>query len=281
MQAVLELTKDNIQDVVDASMKQVVVLAFWSQQSPESVALSQTLTGMAHKQAGRFVLAKVDCDKEMEIANYFQIQNVPTTLVLSEGKPVDGFAGLQEEVQIAAMLDKHLPAQWQIQLNEAKNLLALQDAAPALALLKQAYAESPNAEVTLVFADACLMLDDFDSAAELLASVGLADQDSYYQSLKAKLALALDAADSPEIRELQKAVESEPGNMAQLLSLAKALHQAKRNEEALAILFTPLSKDISVENGEVKQLFLEILTALGQGNTLANQYRRKLYSLLY
>ena len=35
MEAVLELTKDNIQDVVDASMKQIVVLAFWSQQSPD------------------------------------------------------------------------------------------------------------------------------------------------------------------------------------------------------------------------------------------------------
>jgi putative thioredoxin len=281
MEAVLELTKDNIQDVVDASMKQIVVLAFWSQQSPESVALSQTLTGMAQKQFGRFVLAKVDCDKEIEIANYFQIQNMPTTLVLSEGKPIDGFAGLQEEEQIAAMLDKHLPAQWQLQLNEAKNLLALQDAEPALVLLKQAYTESPNAEIALVYADACLMLDDFEFAAELLATVGLADQDSYYQSLKAKLALALDAADSPEIRQLQQLVDNEPDNIDQLLLLVKALHQAKRNEEALAILFSPLSKDIGVANGDAKQLFLEILTALGQGNALANQYRRKLYSLLY
>ncbi|ABV37455.1 thioredoxin domain protein [Shewanella sediminis HAW-EB3] len=281
METVLELTKENIQQIVDVSMKQLVVLSFWSQQSPESVALCQTLTSMAQKQSGRFVLAKVDCDKEMEIANYFQIQNVPTTLVLSEGKPIDGFAGSQDEGQISAMLDKHLPAQWELQLNQAKNHLALHEFEPALVLLKQAFAESPNAEVALVYADAQLMAGDLVTATQLLDSVGLADQDSYYQSLKAKLALALDAADTPEIRQLQQAFDSEPSNIAVLMELVKALHQAKRNEEALGLLFTPLSKDITIENGDAKKLFLEILTALGQGNALANQYRRKLYSLLY
>lgn len=281
METVLELTKENIQQIVDVSMKQLVVLSFWSQQSPESVALCQTLTSMAQKQSGRFVLAKVDCDSEIEIANYFQIQNVPTTLVLSEGKPIDGFAGSQDEGQISAMLDKHLPAQWELQLNQAKNHLALHEFEPALVLLKQAFAESPCAEVALVYADAQLMAGELALATQLLDSVGLADQDSYYQSLKAKLALALDAADTPEIRQLQQAFDSEPSNIAVLMELVKALHQAKRNEEALALLFTPLSKDIAVENGDAKKLFLEILTALGQGNALANQYRRKLYSLLY
>jgi len=281
METVLELTKENIQQIVDVSMKQIVVLSFWSQQSPESVGLCQTLTSMMQKQSGRFVLAKVDCEREMEIANYFQIQNVPTTLVLSEGKPIDGFAGVQDEVQIAAMLDKHLPAQWQLQLNEAKNHLALHEFEPALLLLKQAFAESPNAEIALVYADAELMAGEFTSATQLLDSVGLADQDSYYQSLKAKLALALDAADTPEIKLLQQTVESEPANITALMALVKALHQAKRNEEALALLFSPLAQDITIENGEAKKLFMEILTALGQGNALANQYRRKLYSLLY
>ena len=179
------------------------------------------------------------------------------------------------------MLDKHLPAQWQLKLNQAKALLVEEDFQAALHLLKDAYSESPNAEIALVYADAELMAGDLTLAGELLDSVGLADQDGYYQTLKAKLALALDAADTPEIRQLQQACDSEPDNVSILLDLVKALHQAKRDEEALALLFAPLSKDISIENGDAKKLFLEILTALGQGNQLANQYRRKLYSLLY
>ncbi|GIU45270.1 co-chaperone YbbN [Shewanella sairae] len=281
MQSILELTKENIQQVVDASMEKVVVMAFWASQSPESLSLMQTLESIAQQQNGRFVLAKVNCETEMEIANYFQIQSLPTTLVLHQGKPVDGFAGVQEAEQITEMLDKHLPAQWQLKLNQARVFLAENNAIAALPLLKDAYNEKPLAEIALALADVYLSLNVLEDAQALLDSVGLADQDSYYQSLKAKLALALDAADTPEIRKLQLDVENDPSNLGLVIELAKALHQAGRNDEALELLFAPLQKDISAQDGKVKQAFLEILTALGQGNTLANQYRRKLYTLLY
>ncbi|GIU15245.1 tetratricopeptide repeat protein [Shewanella sp. MBTL60-007] len=281
MESILELTKENIQQVVDASMEKIVVMAFWATQSPESLALMQTLEGITQQQAGRFVLAKVNCEQEMEIANYFQIQSLPTTLVLHEGKPVDGFAGVQEAPQVMEMLEKHLPAQWQLKLNQARIFLAEQNAIAALPLLKDAYSENPLAEIALALADVYLSLGVLEDAKGLLDSVGLADQDSYYQSLKAKLALALDAADTPEIRNLQQAVEKAPDNLELVIDLAKALHQAGRNDEALELLFMPLKKDVSALDGKVKVLFLEILTALGQGNSLANQYRRKLYTLLY
>lgn len=281
MENILELTKENIQQVVDASMEQVIVLAFWASQSPESLPVMQTLESLSQQQNGRFVLAKVNCETEMEIANYFQIQNLPTTLVLHEGKPVDGFAGVQDAAQITEMLDKHLPAQWQLKLNQARVFLSEQNAIGALPLLKEAYAEQAIAEIALALADVYLSLGALEDAKALLDSVGLADQDSYYQSLKAKLALALDAADTPEIRKLQADFEQSPNDMTTLLDLAKALHQAKRNDEALELLFRPLQQDVAALDGKVKGLFLEILTALGQGNTLANQYRRKLYTLLY
>jgi putative thioredoxin len=118
-------------------------------------------------------------------------------------------------------------------------------------------------------------------AKGLLARIGLADQDSYYHNLVAKLALAEDAADTPEIRQLQQNVAEQPDNLDAVVILAKALNVAQRNEEALELLFVILQKDMSAADGKVKQVFMEILTAIGQGNTLANQYRRKLYTLLY
>lgn len=241
MQPVLDLTKENIQQVVDASMQQIIVVNFWSEQSPESVTLLNTLTEMA-QQSGRFVLAKVNCDTEMEIANYFQIQSLPTTMVLSEGKPIDGFAGLQEAPQIEQLLEKHLPAQWQLDLQQAKQLLAEQQFDQALPLLKQAYSESTAAEVALPYVDALLSKGDLVLAQSLLDGIGLADQDSYFQSLKAKLSLALDAADTPEIRNLQQQLATDSSNMELVLKLATALHQANRNDEALESLFAVLQK---------------------------------------
>ncbi|EGM69652.1 co-chaperone YbbN [Shewanella sp. HN-41] len=287
MDNILDLTKDNIQQVVDASMQQIVVLAFWAQSQAQSVTLVQTLEQLALQHAGRFVLAKVNCETELEIANYFRIQSLPTTLVLDKGQPIDGFAGMQEASQVNAMLEKHLPPLWQLQLEQAKALLALSqvssdDLATAAVLLKDAYSTSNHAgEVSLVLADVYLMQGELAQAQALLEQIGLADQDGYYQSLKAKLTLALDAADTPEIRDLQQKFEQHPQDLVLLLELSRALHSAHRDEEALALLFSVISKDLGAENGTVKQVFMEILTALGQGNALANQYRRKLYTLLY
>ncbi len=281
MDTVLDLTKDNIQQVVDASMKQVIVLTFWSQQNPDSVALVQTLKQMAVSEYGRFSLAKVNCDAEMEIANYFQIQALPTTLILREGKPIDGFAGVKEQVEIQALLESHLPQLWEMNLNEAKTFLANGDAEKALPLVKEAYHENQQAEVALVYADALLSLGQLEQTRVLLDGIGLADQDSYYQSLQAKFSLAVDAADTPEIRQLQISSESNPEDFDLLIALCKAFNAAKRDEEALEKLYCVLVKDISAHNGEVKQLFMEILTAMGQGNPVANKYRRQLYSLLY
>ncbi|MCL1066314.1 tetratricopeptide repeat protein [Shewanella olleyana] len=287
MEHIINLTKENIQQVVDASMDNFVVMSFWAQQQPESVQMMQVMEQLANEQAGRFILAKVNCEAELEIANYFQIQSLPTHLVLSKGQPIDGFAGTQSAAQVNELLNKHLPGMWVQDLNAAKAILVEENPAKekleeALALLKSAYADSQQkAEVALVLVDVYLQLGILADAKTLLETIGLADQDSYYQNLKAKLTLAEDAADTPEIRQLQQALQQQPDNADISIDLAKALNQANRGEEALESLFVILQKDLSAADGKVKQVFMEILTALGQGNTLANQYRRRLYSLLY
>ena len=287
MDYLINLTKDNIQHVVDTSMQKMVVLAFCTQQQPESVQLLQTLELLANAQSGRFILAKVDCETELEIANYFQIQNLPTTLILDKGRPIDGFAGVQSQEQISDLLDKHLPPMWIQAFEDIKQQLA-QGELSSEALtniaeqLKTIYVDAQQAaEVALVMTDVALQLGLLAEAKVLLARIGLADQDSYYHNLVAKLALAEDAADTPEIRQLQQNVAEHPDDLDAVIILAKALNAAHRNEEALELLFTILQKDLNAAEGKVKQVFMEILTAIGQGNMIANQYRRKLYTLLY
>ncbi|MGI2260028.1 co-chaperone YbbN [Shewanella sp. GXUN23E] len=282
METILDLTKENIQDVVNASMEKLVVLAFWAGQQPESVATVQTLEQLCR---GRFILAKVDCEAQMEIASYFRIQALPTILLLSQGQPVDGLAGPQDAAALSALLEKHLPPVWQLQLDEARQILAANpddsQLQQAIALLTQALQAKPGDDIRLALADAYLQAHELAAAETELNAVGLAGQDSYYQTLMAKLQLAQEAADTPEIRELQQKFEATPDNLDIRQQLAKALHQAHRDEEALALLFDVLKQDLGAGNGQVKQVFLDILTAIGQGNVLANQYRRKLYSLLY
>lgn len=115
----------------------------------------------------------------------------------------------------------------------------------------------------------------------MLKTVPLQDQDTRYQGLLAKIELLKQAADTPEIQQLQQQVAQNPEDAALASQLALQLHQVGRNEEALELLFSHLQKDLGAADGQARKMLQEILAALGTGDALASKYRRKLYSLLY
>jgi len=110
--------------------------------------------------------------------------------------------------------------------------------------------------------------------------VPLQDRDSRWQGLQAQIELLKQAADTPEIQQLQADFSKNPSPQI-AIKLAVQLHQAGRNEEALELLFNMLRNDLNIENGEVKQQFLSILAAIGNTDPVTNKYRRLFYSLLY
>ena len=60
--------------------------------------------------------------------------------------------------------------------------------------------------------------------------------------------------------------------------LAVLYSQVGRQEEALALLFTILKRDLAF--GDAKKIYLDVLATMG-AHPAAQSYRRKLYSLLY
>ena len=115
----------------------------------------------------------------------------------------------------------------------------------------------------------------------MLKTVPLQDQDTRYQGLVAQIELLKQAADTPEIQQLQQQVADNPADAALASQLALQLHQVGRNEEALELLFSHLQKDLAAADGQARKMFQEILAALGTGDALASKYRRQLYALLY
>lgn len=272
---------ENIQQLVEASKQRPVVMNFHSAQVPECAEVTNALQAQAQQYPSHMVLANVDCDSQMELAQYFRIQALPTVMVLSNGQPVDGFAGPQPAEVIATMLAKHLPQEWQLKLEQAIPLLDADQFEQAVVLLREALAAEENADTLLSLIQALVGLKNIDEAESLLAKVKLEDQDSRYTSLVAQLKLLQDAADTPEIRALQQRCEADPDDQQAVVELAKALHVAGRNEEALAPLFALLSKRLDAADGEARKALLDIVNALGSADPVASSYRRKFYGLLY
>ncbi|WP_097734938.1 chaperedoxin [Escherichia coli] len=282
---IVNINESNLQQVLEQSMTTPVLFYFWSERSQHCLQLTPILESLAAQYNGQFILAKLDCDAEQMIAAQFGLRAIPTVYLFQNGQPVDGFQGPQPEEAIRALLDKVLPREEELKAQQAMQLMQLMQEGnytDALPLLKDAWQLSnQNGEIGLLLAETLIALNRSEDAEAVLKTIPLQDQDTRYQGLVAQIELLKQAADTPEIQQLQQLVAENPEDAALATQLALQLHQVGRNEEALELLFGHLRKDLTAADGQTRKTFQEILAALGTGDALASKYRRQLYALLY
>ena len=94
-------------DVLQKSLETPVLVDFWATWCGPCKTLGPILEKLAGEYNGTFRLAKVDVDKEQEIAAAFQIRSVPTVFLVKGGQIVDGFPGAVPEGQLREFLKQH------------------------------------------------------------------------------------------------------------------------------------------------------------------------------
>ena len=277
----IAITLENFQQVIlEESKTKLVLVDFWAQQIPESVELRDKLAIALTNVGDTILYATVDCESQGQIAQQFGIQGLPTAILVQDGQPLDGLTGPQTDESISEFLAKHLPKEQDVLLAQANDLLLDNKVAEAFPVINQAYQlDSERADIKLVLANVYIQTGKVTEAETLLNSIKMIDQDSDYKSLMAKLELASQAADSPEIQALEQQLQKDPDNIELQQKLAAQYSQVNRNEEALAILFLLVQKDGADITS--KDLLLDVLKSLPDGDALVAKYRRKLYTLMY
>lgn len=278
----IDVSQHNFHQVLQHSTLSPVLFYFWAPISNESTQLLPHLELLTEQYQGAFVLARLNCQEEQAIAAQFGIQAIPTIALFIEGQPVDGLGGPQPIEAIEEMLKRHLPSDEERLMQQGIDLVAQEQFTEARSILTTLSDEWRNkGEVKLALARCYLEAGDIDAAQAILSDMPLEYQQGEYKTLLAKLELHQQTANSPEIIALEQQWRSDLDNPNLAIELARQYHQVKRDEEALSLLWSWLSKNLNALDGDMKKTFMDILTALGQGHPLANQYRKKLYSLLY
>ena len=279
---IIDINEQNLTEILQQSLEKPLVINFYAPTHKESADFLALLEQIAEQYQGQFVLGKVNCEKEQMIAAQFRIQALPTTYLFKEAQALDAFPGALDKASLIQRLSIILPKEEDLKFQQALDFLQVENYEAALPLLKDAWelSDKKNSDVALLYAETYIAMKKTEPAQEILKQIPLQDRDSRWHGLQAQIELQIQAADTPEIQQLQADYAKNPTPEI-AIKLAVQLHQAGRNEEALTLLFGILKTDLGTQNGEVKQQFLSILSAMGNADPLTNKFRRLLYSLLY
>ncbi|MBH9741279.1 co-chaperone YbbN [Vibrio navarrensis] len=279
---IVDINEQNFREILERSAQTPILIHFWANAYPESTEILPALRQLAQQYQGAFTLALLDCQAQGPIAAQFGVQVLPTIALFINGQAVDGLGGDQSIEAIQTMLGKHLPSTEELALQQAIEEMQNGLYPQALNTLRALPVElQQRGDVKLAMADCLLEANQAEAAEQLLSSISLEYQDNYFKGLQAKLELQKQAANSPEIQKLELDYQNDPTNHTLACELAVQYQHVGREEEALEILWKLLKTNLNLGDGEVKKTFMDILSALGQGNAIASRYRRQLYSILY
>lgn len=282
MDYIINVNETNFSEIINATAEVPVVFHFISPREPSSLEMESLFRRLSDEYPKQFLLAIINCDEHPMIASQFRIQAVPTSYFFANGQPVDAIQGVVSEQELRIRLSNILPKEEELKFAQALEFLEASQYDLALPLLKNAWelTEKKNSDFGLLYAETYIAMKQIEPARDILAQIPIQDRDSRWQGLQDQIRLLEQAADSPEIQQLQaEYTKTKSPDIA--VKLANQLHQVGKNEEALNLLFEWLKKDLGAGNGEIKTQFLAILSAMGNADPLVAKYRRQLYSLLY
>lgn len=100
--AVINLTKDNFNEVVVNSDKPVLI-DFWAGWCGPCRMMSPVVDEIAEERSD-IKVCKVNVDEERELAGLFQIASIPTLAVIKDGKVINGSVGVRPKKDILKMI---------------------------------------------------------------------------------------------------------------------------------------------------------------------------------
>lgn len=103
--AELKITKSNFEKEVLKS-ELPVLLDFWAVWCPPCRMLAPVVEQLAAEYEGRVKVGKVNVDEEQELAAMFRVENIPTIVVMKNGKVTNTLVGYHPKEQLEAMLEK-------------------------------------------------------------------------------------------------------------------------------------------------------------------------------
>jgi putative thioredoxin len=279
---IFDATQDNFEtDVLTASLTTPVLVDFWATWCEPCKTLGPMLESLADEYNGAFRLARIDVDKEQQLAAMFGIRSIPTVMLVKDGQVLDGFAGALPLGQLREFLGRHLqPLEGAVEAEAVE--VPAETADEAIARLLAEIAATPErGELKLDLALALMQAGKVDAAeAELNALPANLATDAKAVRLRSQLDLARALEDAPAIAELRSRIAADGDDWQARDQLGVRLLLEGDAPAGLDQFLDVLKRQRDWNDGQAKKRLLAAFATLDDAD-LVGRYRRQMAALVF
>lgn len=267
-------------EVAERSQKTPVLLEFYAEGAEQSRETATLLARLATEYDGKFLLGRVDIQRNPELVQQLQVRTLPTVKVIFQGQIVQNLEGPLPEPQLREFLDQLTLSPVERVRAQVDELLAQGNRPAAIALLQQLIAEEPgNHGASVELADLMIMEGDMDQAQLILKD--LPDDAEGITKPRNRIAFIEEASSLGAVSDLTQAVAADAENLTLRYQLAVAQVADDQTEAALENLLVMLQQDREFEDELARKTMIRIFELLGKGDETATRYRRKMFTFLH
>jgi putative thioredoxin len=259
---VIQVDTNSIRDYLAISDRLPVLVLFVQENDPASQSILSTVKLLTEKTAGKILTLVVDAVKSPELAQAFDLKQIPTLLGMLKGQPAPLFAGDQPAEQVQLIIDRVLQVGKE---NGLTGTVKVAEPEPELSIThQQAFAaiEENNYPLARSLYEKALVENPNDQLAE----AGLA---------QIKLLIRLEGKDLPT---LVSSVGQDTDTVLDRVDALVATGVASTGFEQLLVLFENTAKD---QREPIRLRFVELFLVVGNEDPAVIKARKNLSLLLF
>lgn len=259
---VIQVDANSIRDYLAISDSLPVLVLFVQENDPASQSILSTVKLLTEKTAGKILTLVVDAVKAPELAQAFDLKQIPTLLGMLKGQPAPLFVGDQPAEQVQLIIDRVLQVGKE---NGLTGTVKVAEPEPELSIThQQAFAaiEENNYPLARSLYEKALVENPNDQLAE----AGLA---------QIKLLIRLEGKDLPS---LVSSLGKDTDTVLDRVDALVATGAASEGFEQLLVLFESTAKD---QREPIRLRFVELFLVVGNEDPAVIKARKNLSLLLF